>query len=521
MSFSPPTSKNQRKTNGTIFYRIIISYPPTNLAVIDTGSSASGKANVDVNFNLQTNMPGNKADGSTQGGGNTAAGGAVLLTEQDSGATSGVRQVLAPQSSQDRRLRVGSDMILMNETFNGNTQNTSKWAYTAVTLTASQPGAGTLNFGTVQGTAVTHGAFMRSFQYFPLIGSAPLVAEFSVGQFTAAMIANEEWYCGFALPTTAGTAPTDGVWFKLTTSGLVGEIKYNNSLTSTASLATLASFTVGTQFRLKIIVGEDEVSFWRDGVRLGALAIPVADGQPIIMASLPVFMQKLCTGSVSNTNTMRVGDIHVFLSDLDFSKPWPHQMATLGQSGYLGQDGHTQGKTTLWTNSTAPTAAALTNTAAAFTGLGGIVAVLPTLTANADGKLITYQNPASSINITGRNLVITGISIQGAVSVVLVGGPVTYAYALAYGHTATSLATGESASFGSPTTHAPRILPLGIDTYPVTAAAGTLGTPVIANFDTPVIVRPGEFLDIVARNIGTVTTTGAITCIIRIEAYWE
>lgn len=491
------------------------------MPILDSGNSTSGKANVDADFNLRTNLPGNSATGTSVGGGNTAAGAVALLTEQDAGTATAARSVLAPQSSQDRRLRVGVDTVMMNETFNATTQNTSKWAYTFATLTASQPGAGTLNFGTVQGTAATHGAFMRTFQYFPLINSAPLIYEATFGQFTAAMIANEEWYAGFALPTVAGTAPTDGIWIKLTTSGLFLEARYNNSQNITSSLATLASFTVSTQFRMKIIIGDGSATLWRNGVLLGTLNIPAADGQPIIMGSLPAFFQKICTGSVSNTNTMRVGDCSIYLSDINTGKSWPHQMATLGQSGYIGQDGHTQGKTTLWGNSTAPTAVALTNTAAAFTGLGGIVAVLPTLAANSDGKLITYQNPASTINITGRNLVITGVYIQGGVSVIFAGGPVTYAFALAYGHTATSLATTETASFATATTHAPRILPLGIDTYPVTAAVGTLGSSVNANFDTPVIVRPGEFLDIVARNIGVVTTTGAITYTIRIEAYWE
>lgn len=490
-------------------------------AVIDSGVSSAGKANVDATYNLMTNHPGHTSAGVIAGGGPANAGAVGMYSVNDEGTSTLSRWVSSPRTSQDRRLRVGIDTSLMNETFNALTQNTSKWAYAFVSMTASQPGAGTLNFGTVQGTAATHGAFMRSFQYFPIISTAPLAYEISVGQFTAAMVANEEFYAGFALPTVAGTAPTDGIWFKLTTAGLVGEFRYNNSLTATASLATLASFTAGTQYRLKMVIGEKTVRFWRDGVLLGSLDIPVADGQPVIMGSLPTFVQKLCTGAVSNTNTMRVGDISINLEDINTGKPWSETMATFGQSGNLGQDGHTQGKTTLWANNTAPTAAALTNTAAAFTGLGGIVAVLPTLTVANDGKLMTYQNPASTINITGRNLVITGVTINGGVSVILAGGPVTYALAIAYGHTATTLATAETGSFVTATTHAPRIVPLGMQNYIVTAPVGTVGNTVQVQFDTPIIVRPGEFVDIVARNIGVVTTTGAITFVINYDAYWE
>ena len=491
------------------------------MAIIESGASSSGRANVDTTFNLMVKTPGVTSAGVDIGGGNANAGSVTILSENDAGTVTLARSVSSPITSQDRRLRVGVDTLLMNETFNAVTKNTSKWSYAFTILTASQPGAGTVNFGTVQGTAATHGAFMRSFQYFPMIGTAPLVYEIAFGLFTSTLVANEEWYCGFALPTVAGTAPTDGIWLKLTTAGLFLEARYNNSLATTASLATLASFTVGTQYNLKIVVGENSATAWRDGVLLGTLNTAAADGQPIIMASLPTFMQKLCTGAVSNTNTVRVGDIFIYLSDLATNKPWFAQMSGIGQSGNLGQDGHTQGKTTLWTNNTAPTAAALTNTAAAFTGLGGIVAVLPTLAVASDGKLITYQNPASTINISGRNLYIKGVGIQGAVSVVLTGGPVTYAYAVAYGHTATSLATPETGSFVTATTHAPRIVPLGLENYIVTAPVGTLGTGVQYVFETPIVVRPGEFVDIVARNIGVVTTLGAITLTVVFDSYWE
>ena len=55
----------------------------------------------------------------------------------------------------------------------------------------------------------------------------------------------------------------------------------------------------------------------------------------------------------------------------------------------------------------------------------------------------------------------------------------------------------------------------------IAAAVGVLGQPIDINFDTPVCVRPGEFIDIIARNIGTVTTTGAITFLTSIGGYWE
>jgi hypothetical protein len=207
--------------------------------------------------------------------------------------------------------------------------------------------------------------------------------------------------------------------------------------------------------------------------------------------------------------------------DFETAKPWAHQIAGMGGHSNIGQNGNTQGKNALWTNNTAPTAAALTNTTAAFTGLGGIVAVLPTLAVASDGILINYTNPASTINITGKNLYITRVTIKGAVSVIFAGGPVVYAVALAYGHTAVSLATAESASFATATTHAPRVMPLGMESYAVTAAVGTIGQGVDVDFAVPIVVRPGENVSVVLRNIGVVTTTGAVTYTVSYGGYWE
>lgn len=455
---------------------------------------------------------------------NTAAnmGGVRMFSENDPGEVTGTPYLKSPETSSDFRLRVGMDTIILDDTFNGLTQNTTKWAYGNATMTAAMPGAGTLNFGAVQGTAATHGAFLRSFQYIPLYGASGLAVEFHVGQFTAALVANEVFLIGMANVTTAGTEPTDGVWLQFTSGGTILVMRYNGTTTQSGVLGTNASMTVGSLFHYCLVLGNSEVEVWRDDVLLGEMTIPLATAQPFLQGALPVFMQKLCTGTVSNTNTMRVSDITVSQIDILTNKDWGVARSLAGKSGFVGQNGHTQGKTALWANNTAPTAVALTNTTAAFTGLGGIAAVLPTLAAASDGVVFSYQNPAPTINITGRNLVIRGVKVQGAVSVILAGGPVIYAYAVAFGHTSVSLATAESATFANATAHAPRIVPLGLESYAATAAVGVLGSQGLTlQLSTPIVVRPGEFVAIVARNLGTVTTTGAITITAAFDSYWE
>jgi len=449
-------------------------------------------------------------------------GGLRMFSENDAGNYTGTPLLASPETSSDFRLRVGLDTILFNDTFSASTQNTSQWSYTFNTLTAAQPGAGTVNFGAVQGTTNAHGAFMRTFQYFGLVKTAPLAAEFDMGQFTSALVTNEVWLIGFGLPTAATTPPTDGCWIQVTSAGVIGVANYNGSVTQTGVMLPIGSLTVGELAHWIILCGEDEVQFWYEQELVGSLTIPAANGQPFQSTSLPFFMMKYNTGNVSNTNTMRVSGVAVSLQDLHTTKPWAHQMALAGQSGYIGQDGMTQGKTSIWTNNTAPTAVALQNTAAAFTGLGGIAAVLPTLAANSDGIVFSYQNPAASATLPGRNLIITGAKMQGTVSVALTGGPVVYAYAVAFGHTNVSLATAESASFATGTTHAPRIVAIGMEAFAATAPVGTEGSgTAVVTFNSPIIVRPGEFVQLIARNVGTVTSAGAITLIGMFDSYWE
>lgn len=445
-----------------------------------------------------------------------------MFSENDSGQATGNASLLSPETSGDYRLRVGTDTLLFNDTFSSTTQNTNVWSYTFSTMTAAQPGAGTVNFGAVQGTTSTHGAFMRTFQYFPLLGTAPLAVEFNIAIANAALVADEIFTCGLGLPTAATATATDGVFLRFTSAGISLVTSFSGVLLETGVITN--PLEVNRGYKHLIIVGERYVEYWLNDILQGQLrldqetAIP---GQMCQGTSLPVFMHKYNTGAVSNTNTMRVGDVNVSLQDVTSNKPWAHQQAGMGMSGYVGLNGHTQGKTTIWANNVAPVAVALTNTAAAFTSLGGIAAVLPTLTANNDGIVFGYQNPAPTINIPGRNLYITGVTLNGAVSVVLSGGPVIYAFALAFGHTAASLATVETASFANNTTHSPRIAPLGIHSYPAAAVVGTAGGQLSITLDSPICVRPGEFVQLIARNMGAVTTTGAITLIANINAYWE
>lgn len=454
--------------------------------------------------------------------------GVALFSENDAGGLTGDRATLSPETSQDYRLRVGMDTLLFSDSFNATSQNTALWSYTFNTLTCTQSGAGTVNFGTVQGTTSAHGAFMRSHQYFPVFGTAPLSVEITFGQFTAALVTNEIWLCGVGLPSAATTEPTDGVFLRVTSAGLQGEIRYNGSTTNTGVMQALNTLIVGDLAKYAIVIGEQEVQFWRDDELMGALAIPNANGQPFLQASLPIFMMKYNTGAVSNTNTMRVSDVTVSLMDPLSNKPWSHQMACMGQMAYQGQNGGTMGTTALLPNATGATTVtggALSQTVAIATGLGG-QAGIQAAAAGVDGCVTAFQVPAGGINQTARNLIITGIRIDSVnIGAAVATTASVLQWSLAFGATGgtiPSLAQAETGSFVTATAKAWRRIALGLQSWQVGAAIGAPAEMILMPFDSPIVVHPGQWVAAVAKFIvGTATASQVQWSAITFDAHYE
>lgn len=484
------------------------------MAVINSPSSGNG-AEVTTNNELKVIATNNSA--------------VRMFSENDAGTITGSATLMSPETSPDYRLRVGTDTMLLNENFNATTQNTSTWSYTFATMTAAQPGAGTVNFSNVQGTTNAHGAFMRTFQYFPLIGTSALAVEFIAGVFTAPLVTNEIWLMGLGLPSAATTPPTDGVWLKCTSAGWTGVLIYNNVTTETGILWPAASIVLSDLQKWTILVNQQHVEFWRNDELLGEITIPAANGQPFLTGSLPVFMHKYNTGAVSNTNTMRVSGVCVSALDLQTNLPYAHQQALAGGMAYQGQNGFTMGSTagvpTITSGSSAaPTSAAGSNTAANVTGLGGNGAINAAASAATDFIATSYQVPAGTINITARNLVITGVRISSMNNGAAVATtPTTLQWSIGFGHTAVSMATTESASFATGTTKAPRRIFLGYQSAAVGTAIGGLYSPdIVVDFTSaPIVVAPGQFINThVKQIIGTATASQTICYTVTFMGYF-
>jgi hypothetical protein len=475
---------------------------------IESGSNTAGSPNVDANYNLNVNLPAVKSQ----------AGFATMQTEIDDGSITGTRLLRRPFISVDDRMSVGIDTAQAMYNFTATAQNTGDFKHAFTTMTMTQT-AGFLNINPALATVSGNYAYLQSWKYFTLQADAQLHMEF-VGQVTGSVPpANQILEAGLFIGT-AGTAPADGVFFRLSSAGLQGVISYNGVETSSGVM--VASMTPNTNGKFEIKISQRDVFFWIDGVLGAKLPVPAGQAVPYLWLNLPACMMMRNSGTVSGGITTKIGSFHVSQTDIATNKSWAHQMATQGNA-YQGQEGDTQGSLAIYSNAAVAAAAALTNTTAAApnTGLGGVVQVLPTLTAGTDGILLSYQNPVGSVTQPPKTLVVTGVTIDSGVTTVLAGGPLVMVMGAAFGHTALSLATAESASFATGTTKAPRRVPLGMQCYAAAAAVGVTAQAITMKFDSPITVHPGEYFAITARNLGTVTTTGAVCFVVGVDHYFE
>lgn len=474
------------------------------MAAIETGTSTAGKANVDSVFALKTNTSNHNTEASN-------VGSTVFVVEHDPGTYTGVRELASPSVTENGALLTAPQMLQWHGMFPGAAQNTGTWKHLFTTMTATQSGDGMILLNANNTATTTTGCSMQTWKYFSFFDVSTFAGVFQLSINSSQPQANQILEWGFFVPTATG-APADGVYLRYSNAGLYGYIKYgSNAEVASAILGAAGSIVLNDTFDFQIIVDERVVHFHKAGVKLGSINIPSAQSNVFQNLGIPLAFQQRNTGAVVGTQMQaKFSCTSVYQNDLSTNEDWFSQLAGLGNAG-RGLDGGTMGKTALWVNNGVPTAVALTNTTAAFTGMSGIVAVLPTLAVGTDGILINYTNPAGSTTQPAKVIYVFGVSLSGVASVALTGGAVAYCCAVAYGHNAVSLATTDSASFANNTTKSPTIMPIGTMTFPVTAAVGAQSGIVPVQFIVPLVVNPGENVSIILRNVGVVTTLGAIT----------
>lgn len=456
-----------------------------------------------------------------------------MFIESDAGHITGAASLVSPDVDVDGRIRVAPDLTLDDETFNYTAQNTGKHSYSNTTMTNTWT-AGQL---TTNGTSITTtatGTVFQTYAQFPTTGTQTLAADFEIG-FSAQPQANSFIEFGLMIPGAQAVAPTDGVFFRLNSSGLQGIASFNGAEVSTGVFPLADGTGVwvydnAKRYQFVVFIGGVRARFWvNDGTGLqllGTIPLPAAQGRMQMAAGLPLALKHRITGGAAGgVLQASLGAYNVRLGGANLTTNPGTQGARIYGS-YQGLSGGTMGTLarvgTITTGNEANVTAAVptTTTAALGSGLGGTFWETISLAVNTDGIIMSYQVPAGTANVQGRRLVLRGMYLTSYVQTVLVGGPYIAEWFLAFGHTAVSLATAEAA-----TTKAPRRIALPF-TQAITAAQAV--STVIAqqeNFvdfgDAPVFVNPGEFVQLCTRHIGTVGTSGTVVHRITPVYGWE
>lgn len=492
------------------------------MANIQGGSNSSNVANVDADFNLQVNLPGYTAAGVERGGGELEAGAVSIYSAVDEGQKNGVREALSPEVDKDYRLRVAHDNLVDQELFNYTAQNTGKHTYTATTMAATIGTGGiTTNSGSI--TTTTTGLTFGTHAQFPVGGTQTTVCETSVA-FSAQPNANTVFDFGlFQRGASTAFAPLDGVYFRLSAAGLQGVINSGGSETTTAVFPLSGgtgtyTYTNNATNRYLIQVNNVSTSFWINNFKYGEIPTPVSLNFPCKSLALPwSFRHAIVGGAAGAVLQAVVSDYRIFIRGTQYAD----RLGTVANrvlGSYQGLSGGTMGSLSTYPNSTNPTAAAPVNTSLAANlpgGLGGQGLVTAAAAAATDGIWSSYQVPAGSSTVQGRRLVLRGVRLDAVnLGAAVATTATTIQFSLAFGHTAVSLATTDTASMTSGTTKSPRRIPIGFMTWAVGAGIGAQpqdGAIFLDLGDAPLYVNPGEFIALVGKFVvGTATASQTI-----------
>lgn len=485
------------------------------MAAIESGSNSAGLANVDAGHNLNVTLPLDVL----------YSGYNRPMSEVDAGNVTGTPRLLAGEVSEDYRLRSELDSLLDDHKFNESAQAVKKHKYFTTTL-ANTWGSGYLTTNSGNITTTSSGTLVQTYRHFPIFSAAQTYTYFKL-QFTGTWgVTNTAIDIGlFTAAQTNPFAPTDGVYFRANASGLLLVTNYNGAEQTSSPFKVSsggADFVpvLGESYDCILTVSDVGCVAWmdlKDGngfVVMARLGSPTT-GVPLMAGSAPFSIRHaIVGGAASAIINCRVSKYTVTNGGFATNRLWPTAMTGMGLSSAQTLTGITAN----YANSAAPASGTLSNTAAAFTTLGGQFQFAAVAGAETDYALFAFQVPAATTAITGRNLVIRGVWIDTINTGAAVATTAhVLQWSVAVGSTAVSLATTDGAN-----SRARSVVPLGFQTFPIGAAIGAQATRIDVNLDAPLVCEQGTYVHIILKMpVATATASQIIRGVVGINGYFE
>jgi hypothetical protein len=471
---------------------------------------ASGSNTAFVNTDLELSVALNKNP--------SKAGGAVVLGESHDGdlGLSAVRRSV--RATVDKSLTISKTVNLWEEFFSFPVFNTRKYFNNAVVFTAAAAG-GLLTVNTGSSTASGGGYMVRTYKTFQLPAQGSLIFDFTWA-LALNVQANNNIEIGWGIPSTATTAPLDGIYLSIDNAGAVQLVaNYNGSVTTNAALTgftPVANRLYGGQ----LIIHRDRAEIYIDGILYAAINRPISAPSLSLSQNGHLFFRLSNTAVTTSAQKLSISSLNLNLLDYSISKSAGLiAIENLDMATITVEDHIAVGQIANIVNSVAPTSATLLNTAAGYTTLGGNFQFAAIAGAETDYALFGFQVPVNAVANEGRNLIVTGVELDtwnmGAASATT---PTLLNWYIGIGASAVSLATADTNAI-----KAPHRAFLGSQSIPIGTIVGSRTDRTIsASFsDAPFVVCPGEFVHIILRMpVGTATAAQVIRGSVVVKSYW-
>lgn len=388
-------------------------------------------------------------------------------------------------TTENGALSVSQDSILFRDQVEGAALDSRLWQASVSGLTVTQA-SGYINVNGGAASTANAYAILQSIKYFPMYSYLPLRVTFQAATPNIAQT-NATMELGIGL-TATNAAPTDGCLFRWNSSAEFRCVVNNAGVETMSAAIPAPPQNDATLF--EIVIVEDVVQFFVDDEMVAEVEVPAGQAFPTNNGRLPIFARCYNGGSApAAPPILWVGQVIVVQEGAVQNRPWAHALAQVGSGAY--QSPVTPfGQTANHANSTSPSSATLSNTAAGYTTLGGRFQFAAPASAVTDFALFGFQVPA------GYQLVVDAIAIS-LVNTGAIGSAVTPTildWALGLNASAVSLATVDGAG-----TWAPRRIPLGLQTFGLSAAIGAQATDIVRRFETPLVVDGGRFLHLILQ----------------------
>ena len=469
------------------------------MALIETGDSSTGVANVDSNYNLKVALPSVKEQAGFVG---------IAGFADDAG---NVRIPIG--ASSQGLLGTGTVQVDFEQGFSASAISPSVWSQVLTTMTVGVAN-NTITLNSANSLAPSAVARLVSYrQAKTLRGSDRIIAWRMMlpNQVTGAVIE----IGAFAAYGVA--SPTSGSFFRYGSNGQLRGVSISvTGAESTTEVIPTPSLNVAHDYTIWIM--GKAIVYQIDDVVVGSIPLGNTAPSPVTSESAP-FCARLYNASA--TATAQQVYLHRCVGALyggTYGYDRQFLAALGGDIGSQGVVGAGTGYLANWANSAAPASATLSNTTAGYTSLGGQFQFAAVSGSETDYALFAYQVPAQTATNQGRTLVVHGINISTFnMGAAVATTPALLQWGIAFDGTAVSLATADAAS-----TKAPRRVPLGCQSLPVGLGVGGNVPDLRVDFRQPLSVNAGNYLHVILKiPVGTATASQIVRGVVTINATWE